>query len=245
MKFWKKALFVLVLAPTLVYASSGEMKLDPAPIKPDDRISLQRGAHTFVNYCMGCHSAAYMRYSRLIDLGLTEKQIKENLVPTSAKVGDTMWITMQKSDAAQWFGAAPPDLSVIARSRGVDWLYTYMRSFYRDESRPTGWNNLVFDKVGMPHVLWQLQGTQILKTEERTDDHGHKVESHHLELATPGQLSSRDYDALVADLVNYLGYMGEPAKTDRAQLGVIVLFFFALMFVLLLLLKKEYWRDIK
>ncbi|MES2354540.1 MAG: cytochrome c1 [Pseudomonadota bacterium] len=247
MKLLRKAfLLLLVTTPLLAFASGGEVKLESAPINPNDRISLQRGARTFVNYCMGCHSAAYMRYSRLTDLGLTEQQIKENLVLTGSKVGDTMTIAMQKGNAKEWFGAAPPDLSVIARSRGADWLYTYLRTFYKDDSRPTGWNNLAFDKVGMPHVLWQLQGIQVLKASEKENAHGHnKASSPALELVTPGQLSPKDYDLLVADLVNYLAYMGEPAKAARTQLGIIVLFFLTFMFALLLLLKQEYWKDVK
>ena len=246
MKHLTKTLLLLAITtPLFSFASGGEVALESAPINSNDRISLQRGAHTFVNYCMGCHGAAYMRYSRLTDLGLTEQQIKENLVLTGAKVGDTMSIAMQKNDAKEWFGAAPPDLSVIARSRGVDWLYTYLRTFYKDDSRPTGWNNLVFDKVGMPHVLWQLQGIQALKVAEKSEGHDHKASHQTLELVSPGQLSPKDYDLLVADLVNYLAYMGEPAKATRTQLGIIVLFFLAFMFVLLWLLKQEYWKDVK
>jgi ubiquinol-cytochrome c reductase cytochrome c1 subunit len=244
-QFMRATLLVMVMSPLLVFASETEFKLDSAPIKPNDRISLQQGARAFINYCMGCHSAAYMRYSRLTDLDITEQQIKENLILTGAKVGDTMAIAMQKNDAKEWFGATPPDLSVIARSRGVDWLYTYLRTYYKDDSRPTGWNNLAFDKVGMPHVLWQLQGTQILKVSEKEDAHGHKVEERKLVLISPGRLSPKDYDVFVADLVNYLAYMGEPAKTTRTQLGIIVLFYLAFMFVLFLLLKKEYWKDVK
>jgi ubiquinol-cytochrome c reductase cytochrome c1 subunit len=244
-KSLRNTLLILVASPLIAYAAGGEIELDPAPINSNDRISLQRGAHAFVNYCMGCHSAGYMRYSRLKDLGLTEDQIKENLVLPGAKIGDTMAIAMQKNDGKDWFGVAPPDLSVIARSRGADWLYTYLRAYYKDDSRSTGWNNLVFDKVGMPHVLWRLQGTQVLNVTERRDANGHQVKESTLELAIPGQLSAKEYDLFVADLVNYLAYMGEPAKSKRSQLGIVVLFFFAFMFVLFLLLKKEYWKDIR
>jgi ubiquinol-cytochrome c reductase cytochrome c1 subunit len=245
MKQIKYFLLSLMLMPLLAFASGANVQLDAAPIKPNDRISLQRGAHAFANYCMGCHSAAYMRYSRLTDLGLTEQQIKDYFVPAGKKVGDVMTISMQKTDAQAWFGAAPPDLSVIARSRGVDWLYTYLRQYYKDESRPTGWNNLLFDKVGMPHVLWELQGVQNLKTTEVVDAHGHKTAKHELELVTPGKMNAKEYDMFVGDLVNYLAYMGEPAKSTRTQLGVIVLFFLFVLFVLLLLLKNEYWKDVK
>ena len=245
MKFLKRTLFVvLAVWPLMGLASGGELKDDIAPINQQDKISLQRGARTFVNYCMGCHSAAYMRYSRLTDLGLTEQQIKENLVPTGAKVGETMAIAMTHDDAKTWFGTAPPDLSVIARSRGTDWLYTYLRTYYRDPSTATGWNNLRFPNVGMPHVLWQLQGTQVLQVSEK-EEHGHKVAVTQLALEKPGQLSLKEYDLFVADLVNYLSYMAEPAKTQRTQLGIIVLFFLALFFVVVLFLKKEYWKDIR
>lgn len=245
MKLLKKTLLVVLAACPLLGAASTEgYKNDIAPINPQDKISLQRGARNFVNYCMGCHGAAYMRYSRLTDLGLSEQQIKDNLVPTAAKVGETMAIAMTHDDAKQWFGVAPPDLSVIARSRSVDWLYTYLRSYYRDPSTATGWNNLLFPSVAMPHVLWQLQGTQVLKVSEKAE-HGHKVEVKQLLLEQPGQLPPKEYDLFVADLVNYLGYMAEPAKTERTQLGVIVLFFLLLFFFVVLFLKKEYWKDIK
>ena len=245
MKILKRTLLVVLAAwPLMGLASGGELKDDIAPINQQDKISLQRGARTFVNYCMGCHSAAYMRYSRLTDLGLTEQQIKENLVPTGAKVGETMAIAMTHDDAKTWFGTAPPDLSVIARSRGADWLYTYLRTYYRDPSTATGWNNLRFPNVGMPHVLWQLQGTQVLQVSEK-EEHGHKMEVRQLALEKPGQLSPKEYDLFVADLVNYLSYMAEPAKTQRTQLGIIVLFFLVLFFVVVLFLKKEYWKDIR
>jgi ubiquinol-cytochrome c reductase cytochrome c1 subunit len=246
MNILRVALLALLLAcPLLGQASSEEFKNDPAPINPQDKISLQRGARNFVKYCMGCHGAVYMRYSRLTDLGLTEQQIKQNLVLTDAKVGDTMSIAMTKDDAKKWFGVAPPDLSVIARSRGVDWLYTYLRSYYRDPSTATGWNNLRFPNVGMPHVLWQLQGAQALKVVEKQDARGHKMEERQLELVKQGELSPREYDQFVADLVYYLAYVGEPAKAERGRLGIVVLFFLGIFFFLALFLKKEYWKDVK
>ncbi|MDP2155640.1 MAG: cytochrome c1, partial [Sulfuricella sp.] len=162
----KKILFLVsLLASTMAFAS-GDIHLDKAPTNLSDQQSLQRGAKTFVNYCLSCHSAQAMRYNRLQDIGLTEQQIKDNLIFTGAKVGDTMTNNMSKKDAKAWFGATPPDLSVISRSRGADWLYTYLRGFYRDETRPTGWNNVAFDKVGMPHVLYELQGEQVLHVEK-------------------------------------------------------------------------------
>jgi ubiquinol-cytochrome c reductase cytochrome c1 subunit len=230
-------LFALLM-PLLAVANEG-VKLDHAPIDPNNQESLQRGAKMFVNYCLSCHSAAYMRYNRLTDIGLSEAQIKANLMLAGEKVGDPMTIAMNKKDAKLWFGAAPPDLSVQARAyaNGPDWLYTYLRGFYRDDTRPTGWNNTVYDKVAMPHVLWQLQGQQVLKVDEKTEEHT-------LVLDKPGTLSPAEYDASVADLVNYLAYMAEPAKSKRMHLGLIVLLFLGLMFVLTYYLKKEFWKDI-
>ena len=235
----KKILFLVsLLASTMAFAS-GDIHLDKAPTNLSDQQSLQRGAKTFVNYCLSCHSAQAMRYNRLQDIGLTEQQIKDNLIFTDAKVGDVMTNSMSKKDAKVWFGASPPDLSVIARFRGVDWLYTYLRGFYRDETRPTGWNNVAFDKVGMPHVLNELQGEQVLHVEK----HG-EHETQKLVLARPGKMTPVEYDGMVADLVNYLDYMGEPAKTTRMKLGIYVLLFLGIFFVPAYYLKKEYWKDI-
>jgi ubiquinol-cytochrome c reductase cytochrome c1 subunit len=235
----KKILFLIsLLASTMAFAS-GEANLDKAPANPQDKQSLQRGAKTFVTYCMACHSAQAMRYNRLLDIGFTTQQIKDDLVQNGAKVGDTMVGAMAKADAVAAFGVAPPDLSVIARFRGVDWLYTYLRSFYRDETRPTGWNNVVFDKVAMPHILTALQGEQVLHV-EKNGEH----ETRKLVLDKPGTLSPAEYDSLVADLVNYLDFMGEPAKEKRLQLGVYVLIFLAFFFVLAVALKREFWKDI-
>ncbi|HEX4986887.1 MAG TPA: cytochrome c1 [Burkholderiales bacterium] len=238
----RQLLLALLLAP-LAAAASEEAKLDRAGIDARDAVSIQRGARTFVNYCLNCHSAAAMRYNRLTDLGLTEQQIKDNLLFAADKVGEPMTISANRKDQKEWFGVEPPDLSVIARSRGVDWLYTYLRGFYRDDSRPTGWNNVVFPNVGMPHALWQLQGIQALKTETAEED-GHKVEHRKLVLAQPGALSPIEYDKVVRDLVNYLSWMGEPAREKRTQLGVVVLLFLLLLLVPVWLLKAEYWKDI-
>ncbi len=233
----KKLLFALLLAPLAAFASS-ELALDQAPDKSNDMAALQHGAQVFVNYCLGCHGASYMRYNRLKDLALSDAQIKDNLLFTADKVGEPMRIAMQRADAKQWFGAAPPDLTVIARARaseagsGADWLYTYLRTFYRDDSRPTGWNNVVFANVGMPHVLWELQGDQVMGAD------------HKLQLAKPGKLKPEEYDAVVADLVAYLQYMGEPMAQFRKQLGIIVLIFLAVLFVFAYALKREYWKDV-
>lgn len=244
MRKMKGFLLACCLIPLVAFASGPEMKLDKAPLRPTDQISLQRGAQAFVNYCLTCHSAEYMRYNRMRDLGLTENQISENLIFTGQKVGELMTVAMKKKEAKQWFGVAPPDLSVIARSRGPDWLYTYLRTFYRDDSTATGWNNLLFDKAAMPHVLYQLQGEQRLNVKAEDDGHGGIHEVKELKLASPGVLSKAEYDAYVADLVNYLVYVGEPAATKRTQLGAFVMLFLFLMLGLTYALKKEYWRDI-
>jgi len=199
----------------------------------------------FVNYCLNCHSANYMRYNRMTDIGLTEAQIKDNLLYAAEKPGELMKIAMRTKEAKAWFGAAPPDLTVIARSRGADWVYTYLRSFYRDDSRPLGWNNTVFDKVGMPHVLHELQGHLAPVYHTETDHEGkeHQVITR-LELIKPGKLTQAEYDGLVADLVNYLSWMGEPAQTDRKNIGLIVLIFLGLFFIIAFYMKKEFWKDV-
>ncbi|MBI3524918.1 MAG: cytochrome c1 [Betaproteobacteria bacterium] len=237
----KKLLFLVIMAlcaPLAGFASEGGPHLDKAPDRTNDPAALQHGAKIFVNYCQSCHSASYMRYNRLRDIGLNETQIRENLIFSSDKVGDLMKVAMQPAEAKAWFGVAPPDLTVIARARaseagsGADWLYTYLRSFYRDDTRPTGWNNLVFENVGMPHVLWQLQGQQVLG------------EGHKLSLAKPGTLKPAEYDALVADLVGYLQYMGEPVAQTRKRVGIFVLIGLAVLFAFAYALKREYWKDV-
>jgi len=233
----------MLLALTVARASES-LRLDEAPIDTRDVASIQRGVRVFVNYCLNCHAATAMRYNRLEDLGLTAAQIKDNLMFAAAtKPGAPMSIAMRPEDAEEWFGVAPPDLSVIARSRGPDWLYTYLRSFYRDDSTVTGWNNLIFPNVGMPHVLWELQGQQTLKVEERKGVHG-KEHVKTLAAATPGTLDARAYDALVADLVNYLVFMGEPARQARMQIGYVVLIFLGVLFVPVYLLKQDYWKEV-
>jgi ubiquinol-cytochrome c reductase cytochrome c1 subunit len=229
------------MCPALALAS--DVPLDRAPIDNTDVASLQRGAKIFVNYCLNCHGAQFMRYNRLAELGLSEQQIRDNLMFVGDKVGETMTIPVSKSEQAQWFGAAPPDLSVIARSRGADWLYSYMRSFYRDSNKATGWNNTVLPNVAMPHVLWELQGQQVLKAEAHEGAHA-AVHGNTLMLETPGTLTPREYDKVVADLVNYLVFMGEPVRVERAQIGYVVLLALGVLFVLTYLLKKEYWKDV-
>ena len=236
----KNILFILIVAPIMALASGGA-PLDKAPVNLTDQASLQRGARAFVNYCLNCHGAAYMRYSRLTDLGLSEAQIKDDLIVTGVKVGETMKVAMRQEDARGWFGAAPPDLTMVGRSRGADWLYSYLRGFYRDDSRATGWNNIVFDKVAMPHVLYRLQGEQIL---EHAGGDGNSHAAKKLVLDKPGTLSPKEFDQLAGDLTNFLVYLGEPGSVARKQLGTMVLIFLAVLLVLAYFLKKEFWKDV-
>ena len=234
----KKLFIALLWLPLLAFASGAELHLDKAPNKANDLPALQRGAKIFVNYCLNCHSASYLRYNRLQDIGLTEDQIRGSLLFTADKVGEPMTIAMQRAEAKSWFGAPPPDLTVIARARssefgsGSDWLYTYLRGFYRDDARPTGWNNVVFANVGMPHVLWELQGEQAMGAD------------HKLQLTKPGKLKPEEFDATVADLVGFINWMGEPMAEFRKNLGVVVLIALAILFVFSYALKREYWKDI-
>ena len=229
----KKLILSLVFLPIIALANEAAIGVT-APIDATDYASLQRGARTFVNNCLNCHSANYMRYNRLKDIGLTEQQIKDNLLFAGEKVGDTMSIAMSPKDAKKWFGVAPPDLSVEVRARGADWVYAYLRGFYRDSTTATGWNNTVYDKVAMPHVLYELQGEQILNHE-----------THQLELTKPGKLTPSEYNAFVGDLTNFMAYMAEPAKEQRKHLGWYALLFLGVLLVLAKKLKKEYWKDIK
>ena len=236
---------LLVLVPAWVVAAGGGHGLDKANIDPNNRESQQRGARLFVNYCLSCHSAELMRYERIgKDLGINEKMLKENLIFTGGKVGDLMTVATADADSKEWFGTIPPDLTVIARSRGVDWLYSYMRSFYRDDSKLIGVNNLVFPDVGMPHVMWELQGWQepVITTVTDADGTEHKVVE--LELVEPGLLTPKEYDRAVRDLVNFLDYMGEPAKYERQHLGVKVIMFLLVLLVLAVLMKKDFWKDV-
>lgn len=233
---------------TSVCAESENITLDRAPDRVHNLPALQRGAKLFVNYCLNCHAASSMRYSRLRDLGLTDAQIKDNLLFTGDKVGDLMQNAMLPKDAKEWFGAAPPDLSVIARARGVDWLYTYLRSYYRDDTRPTGWNNLVFPSVAMPHVLWELQGERIAEFQDVPNpDDPSQIEHRFVgfEQVTPGKLKPIEYDEAVADLVAFLNWMGEPVQNKRRRLGVWVLLFIGVFFVLAWRLNAAYWKDVK
>lgn len=254
MGFTKKIILSLTMALGLSFsaqANVGGMAWDKAPNQTNDMAALQNGAKLFVNYCLNCHSAAFMRYNRLTDIGLTEQQIKDNLLVTNAKIGDTMKAAIDPQQAKAWFGANPPDLTVIARSRagaggtGADYLYTYMRTFYKDAEKPTGWNNLVFPNVGMPHVLWELQGDRRPVYDE-LKEHGHVA---HVfkgwEQIKPGTMTPLQYDQAVGDLVSYLQWMGEPIQNTRVRVGVWVLLFLGVFTVFAWRLNAAYWKDIK
>jgi ubiquinol-cytochrome c reductase cytochrome c1 subunit len=250
----KKIILGLIMACGLLggaHASSGGgVAWDKAPVNTSDLASLQNGAKLFVNYCLNCHSAAFMRYNRLQDIGFTTEQIKDNLLFATDKVGETMKAAIDPKQAKEWFGANPPDLTVIARSRagqgsGADYLYTYLRTYYPDDTKATGWNNLVFPSVGMPHVLWELQGKRRPVFEVK-EEHGHEV---HVfkgwEQLTPGAMTPLQYDQAVGDLVNYLQWMGEPAQNTRVRVGVWVLLFLLVFTVITWRLNAAYWKDVK
>jgi ubiquinol-cytochrome c reductase cytochrome c1 subunit len=248
----KKWFSILALVGATLGVAAGPARaqegvhLDRAPDRTDSLASLQQGAQLFANYCLNCHNASLMRFSKLESIGISQKEIEANLLFTGGKVGDTMTVAMRPADAKEWFGAAPPDLSLEARARGADWLYTYLRSFYRDPTRPTGWNNLVFPNVGMPHVLWQLQGVRDAKFVDVTGEGGEV--SHTFEgfsQVKPGTLSPVDYDASVADLVSYMTWMAEPAQKTRERVGVWVLLFLGVLTLFAWRLNAAYWKDIK
>lgn len=242
----RKILLTLLLlaAPVAALAADG-VPLMKAHVDVTDIPSLQRGAKLFVNYCAGCHSAKYMRFNRIAaDLQLPEDLVEQYLIFTGAKIGDTMTTAMSPQDAERWFGVAPPDLSLTARRRGADWVYTYLNSFYRDDSRPVGVNNLIFPDVGMPHVLWELQGMPMpVYGENSGPEGGLRV----VGVRVPengGRLSEREYREATRDLTNFLVYMSEPIKAYRQSLGVKVLVFLLVLLVLTVLLKREYWKDV-
>jgi len=250
----KKIIFALITAFGLAagaQASEGGIAWDKAPDRTNDLGSLQNGAKLFVNYCLNCHSASFMRFNRLKDIGLTEKEIKDNLLFTTEKVGDTMKAAIDPKQAKEWFGGNPPDLTVIARSRsghggtGADYLYTYLRTYYRDETKATGWNNLAFPSVAMPHVLWELQGTRTPVYEEK-EEHGHKVAVFKgWQQLTPGTMTPLQYDQAMGDLVGYLQWMGEPAQNTRIRVGVWVLIFLLGLTFVAWRLNAAFWKDVK
>jgi ubiquinol-cytochrome c reductase cytochrome c1 subunit len=280
MKFAKTltcaTVLVALLTPLAALSAEGA-KLQKAPVNLNDLVSLQRGAHVFVNYCLNCHSASYMRYNRLRDLGLTDDQIRDNLIFTGVKVGEPMNVALSKHDAGNYFNIPTPDITVIARSRGseagsgADWLYSYFRAFYRDPVRPTGWNNLVYENSSMPHILWELDGQHQVRVQEfdshndataallqaksvaRVDEvttknkDGKEVKRWVMKTIQPGSagtLTPLEYEKLVADLVNYMAYMAEPARLERTQIGIYVLLLLGIFFIFAYLLKKEYWKDV-
>ena len=246
------ALSVAALLPVLpAHAATVGIAWDKAPDMTNDLPALQTGAKVFVNYCLGCHSAAYMRYNRLGDIGLTEQQIKDNLLFTTARVGDTMNAAIDPKQAKDWFGANPPDLTLVARSRsgqggtGADYLYTFLRTFYRDPNQPTGWNNLAFPTVGMPHALWELQGERE-PVFEKVSEHGRDVQVFKgWKQVSPGTMTPVEYDAAVAGLVGYLQWMAEPAQNKRIRVGVWVLLFLLGFTVIAWRLNAAFWKDIK
>ena len=263
------ALLLAFVAP-LALAAEESVRLDPAPIDPRDVASLQKGARTFVNYCLNCHSAGMMRYHKLLEIGLTEQQVNDNLMFTADKIGELMTVAMAKRDAKDWLGTAPPDLSVIARARGPDWLYTYLRSFYRDPGSATGWNNMVYDRVAMPHVLWTLSGQQVqverrfrnmeqaeavgrqqknawkidVLTREQAGKDGDRFILKTINTEAAGSLSQIDYDILVRDLVNFMTWMSEPNQLERKQVGYVVMLVLLVLLVLAYFLYKEFWKDV-
>ena len=250
-----KTLIALIFAalPAFAFAAGGSnIPLDEMKVDLEDQASLQRGAKYFANYCMGCHSTKFARYNRVArDLGISEDLLSENLIFAETKIGNLMEIAMRPEDSKKWFGATPPDLTLVARVRGADWLYTYLRSFYEDPSRPYGVNNAVFKDVGMPHVLEGLQGKQVKGTapvvvgfDPLTGQELYEEKEGVLYLAEKGQLNEKEFDKTVTDLTNFLVYMAEPMALERQRLGYWVLLFLVILFIPVYYLNREYWRDI-
>ncbi len=237
---------MLLIAPAFGFASGGGPALESANIDLADKASLQRGAQTFVNYCMGCHSLQFMRWNRLAaDTGMTDAQVLQNFVFTDANAGSQMTTSMRADDAEKWFGTQVPDLTLVTRWRSPDWVYSYLKGFYLDPARPYGVNNSIFPDVGMPHVLQSQQGMQKAVFEEHKDAAGQVTKTlKGFEAGSKGQVTAAEYDRLVRDLTNFLTYAGEPMKLERQRLGVYVLLFLAVFFVLSYALKKEYWKDV-
>ncbi|MFQ3246106.1 MAG: ubiquinol-cytochrome c reductase cytochrome c1 subunit [Arenicella sp.] len=261
----KLSLLLIALISTVVMGSSAfaagghGAAVDEVHMNMSDKASLQSGAKIFVNYCLSCHSAQYSRYNRVAkDLDIPLWQLKENLMFTTEKEGDLMTTTMPAEDAKAWFGVAPPDLSLVARVRSPDWIYTYLRAFYLDESSPSGWNNSLFENVAMPHAMYELQGVQKVVGKVEADSHGaidahassdavgdHKVVGDTIfELSHPGKLSPAEFDKSMADLTAFLSYMAEPSQLQRKTIGVYTIAFLIILLLLCILLKKEYWRDV-
>lgn len=250
----KKLILTLIAALGIVtgaHAAEGGLAWDKAPNRTTDLAALQNGAKLFVNYCLSCHSAAYMRFNRLTDLGITEQQIKDNLLFTTDKIGETMRVNMDPHQAKEWFGTVPPDLTLVARSRaghggtGADYLYTYLRTFYRDDTKATGWNNLAFPAVAMPHVMWELQGER-RPIFDKVEAHGHETEVFKgWEQVSPGTMTPIQFDQNMGDLVSFLQWMAEPAQNTRIRVGVWVLLFLVMAIVFTWRLNASYWKDVK
>ncbi len=237
------AILSLALLPITGFASGAGPELESVDIDLTDKASLQRGAKYFVNYCQGCHTAKYFRYERMQDFDLTIDEIRENLLFGDSRTGDLMTIAMPAVAATEWFGAAPPDLTLTARLKhgGGDWLYSYLKGFYADDSRPMGVNNTVFPDVGMPHVLWELQGVQQAVFKE--DAHGNKIVDH-LEPPVGGSMSAEEYDNMARDLTTFMVHIAEPMKLERQRIGIYVMLFLLVFLVVAIMLKKEFWKDV-
>jgi len=257
MKVMKKILIAPAMATVLMAAlalpppaaAATDAKMQMTPFKPSlkDMPSLQRGAKLFVNYCLSCHSAKFMRYNRMAeDLHIPPELVEKHMLFAADKIGDPMETTMPAEAAEEWFGVAPPDLSLIARLRGPEWLYNYFLTFYLDDNSPSGWNNVVFENVAMPHAMHELQGLQraVFKTETGPDGAQREVLDR-FEIASPGKMSVDEYRQAAGDLTNFLVYLGEPAKLVRIQYGIWVMMFLLVFAGLAYLLKKEYWRDVE
>ncbi len=238
----KLSMTILLLAFSLGVAAEESVELQQANFDPEDRASILQGAKTFVKYCLGCHSIKHIRYQRISkDFTIDEKKVLAEIAPQSASIYDQMHTAMNAHDSAKWFGVQPPDLSLISRSRNADWLYSYLKSFYTDPSKPLGTNNLIFKDVGMPNVFWQVQGEQ--KAVYTEGDDGQPV-FEKLEIAKPGTMTEEEFDTMVNDLVNFLVYVGEPVKLERERIGKYVLLYLVMFLLISYLLKKEYWKDV-
>lgn len=237
---------VLAITPVMTLAAGGGADLKHMEVRLNDTRSLQNGAKLFVNYCLGCHSAEYMRYGRMAeDLEMPSELVEQHMLVGDGKIGDPMTTTMPADKAAEWFGVAPPDLSLTGRLRGADWLYSYLTTFYVDETTVSGWNNVVFENVAMPHVLAELQGRQraVFRTEVKSNSEEYRVFDH-FELESAGTMSAEEFDHAMRDLTNFLVYMGEPAKLKRIRYGLYVMLFLLVMFAFAYMLKHEYWKDV-
>lgn len=250
----KKLILIVMVAFGLAagaHAAEGGLAWDKAPDRTNDLPALQHGAKLFVNYCLNCHSASYMRFNRLQDIGISEQQIKDNLLVGTDRVGDVMRSAIDPNEAKEWFGGLPPDLTLVARSRsgpggtGADYIYTFLRTFYRDAEKPTGWNNLAFPSVGMPHALWQLQGERQPQF-DTIQEHGHDVKVFKgWTQVTPGTMTPLQYEQAMGDLVGYLQWMGEPAQNHRIRVGAWVLLFLGVLTVFFWRLNAAFWKDVK